>query len=126
MKKVTCKICGRPIDLCYINAEELLKNKECFSCNYWLNKMQEDVVLYAEHKAFVVKESDGSLFHWTVGKEDPKIPSHCRGCGGSKFEIKFPDGTVVTSTNLWGQGTVPKHFEYQFKKFIADFVCYYM
>lgn len=42
--------------------------------------------------------------HYTVGDENAK---GMRGFGGVKFRIKFNDGTVVTTTNLWHQGKIP-------------------
>lgn len=46
--------------------------------------------------------------HYWIGDENVEC---CRGFGGDKFVIRFKDGKEVTTTNLWYQGAIPKHFQ---------------
>lgn len=92
-----CKVCGKeenPNN--YVNSwkEQLLHHKMCHSCNFWRNRLEEDSNL-PPHTAVMI---DGT--HYIIGPDD----DYFRGFGGSKFQIKFNDGTRIVSTNLWCQG----------------------
>jgi hypothetical protein len=96
---MNCKICGSPIDAeNYISdvREAMLKHQMCFSCNFWRNRLEEDATL-PPHTWCMINGT-----HYIVGNEDSK--SYFRGFGGREFHIKFNDGTIVTTTNLWCQG----------------------
>jgi hypothetical protein len=49
--------------------------------------------------------------HYHIGPETGgvwrKYPGR-RGFNGRKFTIRFFDGRIVTTTNLWGQGRIPE------------------
>jgi hypothetical protein len=46
--------------------------------------------------------------HYVICDESPDV--QLRGFGGDPFEIKFHDGRVVKTTNLWCQGAIPERF----------------
>lgn len=46
--------------------------------------------------------------HYTICIED--IGHAKRGFNGDRFNIKFSDGRLATTTNLWSQGTIPERF----------------
>lgn len=51
--------------------------------------------------------------HYTFSPEKPATPRHWRGTNGDRYHIKFKDGRVVISTNVWHQGPVPAHLRDQ-------------
>ena len=82
-------------------AKDLIRRGVCFSCNFWLEKVD----MVGKKK---VARINGK--HYMIGRED--APSLMfRGFGGTKFTVRFFDGRVVETTNLWHQGTVPEHFK---------------
>ena len=96
---MNCKICNKEVDAeHYISdvKEAMLKHQMCFSCNFWRELLEEDKQL-PPHVSCVI---DGT--HYRICDENSK--SHFRGFGGREFHIKFNDGTIVTTTNLWCQG----------------------
>lgn len=48
--------------------------------------------------------------HYVIGDEDSAL----KGFGGSRFEIKYIDGRIAHTTNLWHQGTIPEDFRHLF------------
>ena len=71
----------------------------CFTCCFWME------YVFLRDAADVVRK-DGK--HMAIGPAGK--PPWVRGCGGSRFEIRFSDGRVVTTDNLWHQGTIPDRF----------------
>lgn len=70
---------------------------------------EEFIVRFWEEKVAWLTRSDVARIdgdHYIVGAED--APNSMRGYGGRKFGIKFNDGRVVITTNLWHQGTIPE------------------
>lgn len=47
--------------------------------------------------------------HYLIGDENAD-PRGFRGFGGTRFYIRFNDGRLVQSTNLWCQGEIPKAY----------------
>ena len=68
----------------------------CEDCSFWLEKLY--LPDYAKKQVIV----DGT--HYTLGN------SSIRGFAGAKFKIKFFDGRVIKTSNLWSQGKIPEHF----------------
>ena len=87
-----CKECGNELDTGSVN-------KTCFSCLFWLGK------LIIKDQPYTVR-ADGN--HYMIMAEKD---TGMRGYGGHKWIITFKDGRVVTTTNLWHQGVIPKHFQ---------------
>ena len=102
-----CKRCGRIVNTNYIESikEELVERNICFDCYFW-----EEKLLIKDNPE--VARINGS--HYIIAPDNPN--SYFKGFGGAKFIIQFNDGRLVTTHNLWWQGTIPKHF----KKLLPD------
>jgi len=99
-----CQECGKREELHWIPEvnEALVKYQLCFKCNFW----REKVLIKDEPR---VARIDGR--HYQVGQEHAPGYGGFRGFGGTGFTIVFDDGRKVKTTNLWHQGTIPKHFK---------------
>lgn len=98
---VHCLWCGS-VDLAsYMDdvIEAMVQLKACFSCYHWLSNAQADS--WEEPLAVIAGHS-----HFRIRPEDYRFKGH----GGHRFVIKFFDGRVITTTNLWSQGDIPEHF----------------
>ena len=81
------------------------KSSEDFYKEFWAEKI--DVKKRSFHHYPVV---NGEMFH--IGNDTDYVKGFC----GTKFCIKFFDGTVVYTDNLWHNGTIPDNF----KKILPD------
>lgn len=68
----------------------------CYTCSFWQARVYE-------------KDDDRTVringVHYQIGIES----AHgFRGFGGRQYKIKFPEGRIVTTTNLWTQGEIPE------------------
>ena len=99
---IICKECGKEEKLHWIKEEndKLISRNLCFKCNFWFEK----TLIKDESN---VARIDGR--HYQIASETDK--SSFRGYGGAKFIILFNDGRKITTTNLWHQGAIPKHFK---------------
>ena len=97
-----CIKCGAHVDAsCYICSEEMTRRCLCFSCNFWTGHIQRDHNEYKD--IFVIANGE----HYTIVKSS----NTCfKGFGGAKFTIRFHDGRVVKTDNLWCQGDIPERF----------------
>lgn len=114
MKELICKHCGKPIELYYINNDELIEAHECFDCNFWMKHLEKDRNS-TDHTRFV-EECKGLYRHYVLC---PPTDKGFKGFYGKKVKVTFPDGTVVENCNMWHQGNIPKHFIEDFKPFLA-------
>lgn len=89
----TCVKCGKQC------GDEAERRKMCFNCNFWT-----DLALHRTASNMV--RIDGT--HYMIGTEEG--PASCKGFNGKRFKIKFDDGRVVETTNLWHQGVIPQLF----------------
>lgn len=77
------------------------ENGWCFDCDFWLEKVRwittrSKEVVRVKHVHYIIgTEADTGSF---------------RGFGGARFDIKFNDGRLITSTNVWCQGDIPEKF----------------
>lgn len=100
-----CKECGKNEAAKYMEPtrSEMVKRSLCFKCNFWYEKT------WIKDEPYVAR-IDGK--HYQIGDPlPPGTPKHCAGFGGSEFKIKFHDGRVVITSNLWHQGDIPDHFK---------------
>lgn len=103
--KIICKVCGVEHDTSHwieSTSKSLESKKLCFDCNFWLEhaekdkEVNKDKYVITGHEHYIIEiESDSSGF---------------RGYGGAPFYIKFNDGRIVKTTNLWCQGDIPERF----------------
>jgi hypothetical protein len=117
---IRCKECGFRIDSNYGGKEKMLERQLCFTCNYWLealaryephrdNSAVDKVLQFFRVPSFHDKNmvvAGGAVYH--IGRESTHRDD--RGFGGRKFVIEFLDGRIITSTNLWGGGEIPKRW----------------
>ena len=103
MKKVKCRICGKEDELHYFPEVEkdLMERELCFTCGFW-----DDIIKTKDSPMSV--RINGTQYH--IGQEEYSHPNEFRGYSGEKFCIKFNDGKIITTTNLWCNGTIPEHF----------------
>ena len=105
MAKFNCCKCGKEADssLYWRNAAvEMEEFQMCHECTFWMKKFLNDKSVYKD--VFVI--ANGT--HYIIGDEDST--DTFRGFDGAKVTIKFKDGRVVKSSNLWCQGDIPKSF----------------
>lgn len=103
-RRLTCRTCGG-CDLLGWNektCERLILLGVCSNCEFWVG--------------YATRRSDGRAVivdgqHYMLG--DEKSRSYFRGFGGNKFTIRFHDGHMAVSTNLWFQGVVPERWRPQ-------------
>lgn len=99
-----CVICGKEIAKSrYVNA--ILCSSECFSENYWQERIPESKI------SPLCVIADGQMY-W-IGNEKIQSSHEFRGFGGAKWQIDFLDGRQVTSTNLWHNGVIPDKYRAQ-------------
>lgn len=68
----------------------------CEDCSFWLEKLY--LPDYAKKQVIV----EG--VHYLLSN------SSIKGFAGATFKIKFFNGHIVETSNLWHQGTIPEHF----------------
>ena len=102
-----CKECGKIDAMIYTNPvrTHLILRQLCFSCNFW----SEYIVQKDDLRSVRV---DGDHF-WILPEADgDKVLS---GFSGRRYRIRFFDGRIVTTTNLWSQGFIPDRFKERLK-----------
>ena len=87
-----CKICGKETN------DTICNDNDCWRDHFW----QEIIAEKDEH--IIIDNNCYAIGDENVGKWE------MRGFDGRKFTIKLSDGTIITTTNLWHQGTVPEKF----------------
>ncbi len=120
-----CCMCGKPIWLMYMEDREkkLIERKECFKCNHWMElvrgktsrcavmlRQEVDTIVVADKVAVDIPIAPGTRHHYMIEESNDKFPHWNNGFGGTKFKIKFTDGRVVETNNLWHQGQIPERF----------------
>jgi len=96
-----CHICGRELDVDMGHASMgICDSPKCFSTDFWIG-----------HLAHKNDENVARIkgLHYIIGEEDSK--DSFRGFAGRKFYIKFNNGILVKTSNLWHQGTIPEFFK---------------
>lgn len=99
--KLHCKCCGKTTELSGYAPETrnfLNSINMCYACGGWSHLVaMKDQPTSVRYKGM----------YYTIGPEDAK---GFRGFGGQKYIIHFNDGRIVTTTNLWSQGSIPERF----------------
>jgi len=92
-----CRICGKLQPAATDIIEELRAGQLCFDCWFWLGivaKRDDLRSVRIDHWSYFIGDGDGCY----------------KGFGGQKFTIKFYDGRVVETDDLWCQGRIPERF----------------
>lgn len=79
--------------------KKMVDNHACYDCLFWIEKME------IKDKEYVVRASGE---HYMIG--DGEGVNGKLGMSGSKYRIKFYDGRVVKTNDLWHQGSIPLRF----------------
>lgn len=95
---IKCDICGKQIDKS-VYSDANLCSSECFHKAYWLERVKN----VKSPTQLVIR---GDMYQ--IAREDDA--SDFRGFGGFPHYIKFFDGRVVKTTNLWANGKVPEEY----------------
>lgn len=96
-----CVECGGEIKLHFPEElnDKLTVNKVCFNCNFW-----HEFVEKKDHPKFARIKGQ----HWCANDKNSGSPWN--GMGGRTFIIKWNDGRIKETNDLWHQGTIPVHF----------------
>lgn len=111
-----CEICGRIFnEAAWLPPYNNVCGKEkCFETKVWNNKYN---TILKEPKRFAIV--NGYCFY--IGDENKH--SIIKGFGGREFALRFKDGSITITTNLWDNGPVPDEFKDKFTdnaEFIGD------
>lgn len=95
-KCIKCCICGKEIEKSQFLGV-VLCSSECFHKKFWndiVNEKDEHLII------------NGECYY------NETIPDGIyKGFGGRGFKIKKFDGTIIQTSNLWHQGTVPEEYK---------------
>ena len=107
-----CQKCGESYNLDNYSKKSgerwiMEEDNVCFSCAWWIKRagMQNN-------SQSVITNIDNIFTAYWLGDEDAS--NHFRGCDGRLFTIKFANGKIVKTTNLWCNGEIPKYIEDMF------------
>ena len=95
---IKCEICGKVMESSKY-ATDIVCSNECFKAKYWVDRVKRinnPTQVVADHIVY------------QIGQED--IPDCIKGYDASVFYIKFNDGRLVKTTNLWHNGLLPEAF----------------
>lgn len=99
-RPTNCKECRKEIEYCYLNKDTLAERSLCFNCNFWTE-------LFGTPNA-IVMESHGKRNQYMAGPDTGRKSD--KGFGGQYWKIKFNDGRILETNDLWHQGEIPEHF----------------
>ena len=99
-KTYTCRCCGKT----YIKNfdPEVYLEGNCFECSFWLERVR-----WGEENDRTQVIVNGH--HYTIGIDDSNDFGP-KGFGGRQFVVQFFDGRLISTNNLWSQGTIPNQF----------------
>lgn len=100
---MNCKKCGeQDFKTTYLEPikTEMINQSLCFDCHFWTQRVDnKNSPTQATIKGAV----------YQIARETG-VKGEWKGFGGRKFRIRFFDGRVLETTNLWHNGKVPPHF----------------
>lgn len=95
---LVCDVCKRRFKVRkYRNMD--ICSSECFTAEFWLDKLRKG-------DNFATVRINGNQYY--IGPEDDK--GGFRGFAGRIFQIRFDDGRIVKTSNLWHNGEIPNAF----------------
>lgn len=101
---IICTHCGKEQELFFNESlSKQLKDREiCHSCKYWFDII--DAYQKDDYKVAVV---NGAVFAVCPRKD---TNTKYNGFGGREFKIRFNDGKVIETNNLWNGSKIPENF----------------
>lgn len=127
---IDCHECGQPVWLNWKNDDELIADRLCIHCIFWVKIIREIVESIANRltgqksdsakpssyvnnvwngpsSLLVIEEGEKrTLYNIGKGTEKDKF----RGFGGSWWTVNYLDGRQRETCDLWHRGTIPPHF----------------
>lgn len=91
-----CAECGCDYQWVYCSPDQ----GNCYTCQFWLDRMNFD-----SSQSIRVKGN-----HYYNEGRGPEVPHQCRGFSGRSWRIKFFDGRILETVDLWYQGEIPERF----------------
>lgn len=91
-----CEVCGKEIEKSK-QLHKVLCSSKCFTTDFW-----NDITTHKDEYVII----NGRSYY--VADENATGPF--RGFDGSLFKIKKHSGEIITTTNLWWQGSIPEEF----------------
>lgn len=119
LEQLICKVCRSIIGARgHVDRERLESAGICPTCDFWIEKWQlrdnENVVrIDGQHYMYGNHLQDARVTQDTTLEQLAKsLPTkQGLGMGGQSVIIRFNDGRVVITNDLWHQGRIPKQFE---------------
>jgi len=99
-KTYTCRYCGK-IYIKNLHRDVYLEGN-CFDCSFWLEKVR-----WVQENDLTQVIINRHHYMIGVGNSNDFGP---KGFGGRQFVIQFFDGRIISTNNLWSQGTIPDRF----------------
>lgn len=101
---IQCSICKSEYDLNDFELRnplpQLMKARGlCFSCSFWTDKIESP----APNREIINGE------HFIFSPDNPN--QYFKGNGGKPFYAIHNDGSIISTNNMWCQGTIPDHFK---------------
>lgn len=106
-----CEICGKEIEESKYT-DTVVCSSTCFGKKFW-----KDIIVEKEKYIII----HGKCYYDAGNVENP-LPHWPIGHGGRRFWIKFNNGTVATTNNLWYRGEIPE----EFRKELPDTAEFYL
>lgn len=105
---VHCQWCGKHEELHWVKDVDdyLTETQLCFNCGFWLHYIMLAPVGRTEEGQRIARING---HHYVIAPDSPR-PGLGDGFGGRRTTIRFHDGMVVTTRNLWSQGEIPERF----------------
>lgn len=104
VEPVQCRECPRVEDAAaWIPeaGERIRRDRLCLRCGHWMELLEDrDNPINARIEGR----------HYRITPDLPEGEVGFRGFGGAKHLVRFHDGRMVVTRNLWTQGTIPRHF----------------
>jgi len=101
-----CVICSDPISFSTYDWKSILVNQQCFGCNFWREKSIEE----PNDRRVIANNCIYSIGKPAISKGRRDFLGH----GGRHWTIRFNDGRVVETNNLWGGSEIPERFRHLF------------
>lgn len=108
-----CKLCGKVEQPYYMEEvrKRLVEQQICFTCDYWMIRVRRIQQRGNKAEVVIIQDEERGPICFCICPEDPEEKVF-RGFGGRRFRIRYKDGTIVTTTNLWHNGVVPENFRH--------------
>lgn len=97
VKTGKCKVCKDFFKDNTVHSNRLKSVGICYSCDFWIEKWNmrnDDNVVRIDNQHYIISSNQ----------------DRSKGMSGSGFVIKFDDGRILTTYNLWHQGQIPERF----------------